>query len=137
PNRGFPEPSGPLTNVSISSGVRGRPDRRQPLPSYFWAISFRCHASTVTGVTIVAISRNSFLPSPIGLAASRRRFVRGEAEAALPQLLPKNAVLLVQVVDHLQLTLVHPPGNSDQEEPERIKYGAHMIGHYRVPSHAQ
>jgi hypothetical protein len=42
-------------------------------------------------------------------------------------LLPKNAVFLAQVVDQLQLTLIHPPGNSDQEEPEGIKHGAHMI----------
>jgi hypothetical protein len=47
--------------------------------------------------------------------------VLGEAEAALSQLLLKNAVLLAQVVDHLQLMLVHPRGNSDQEEAEWIK----------------
>ena len=61
------------TRVSTSSAVRGRPGPRFALPSYFCAISFRCHASKVSGVTIVAISRNSFLPSPFALAASRRR----------------------------------------------------------------
>jgi hypothetical protein len=35
-------------------------------------------------------------------------------------LLAKNAVLLAQVIDHLQLTLVHPTGDGDQHEPEWI-----------------
>ena len=80
---------------------------------------------------MVAISRNSFLPSPFAFAASRRRWSSVKRRRR-PQLLPKNAVLLAQVVDHLQLTLIHPPRNSDQEEPEWIKHGAHMIGYYRV-----
>jgi hypothetical protein len=37
--------------------VRGRPGLRFLLPSYFWAISFRCRASKVSGVTIVTRER--------------------------------------------------------------------------------
>ena len=58
---------------SISSDFLGRPRPRFPLPSYFCAISRRCQASRVSGVTIVATSRRSFLPTPLALAANRRK----------------------------------------------------------------
>jgi hypothetical protein len=39
----------------------------------FCAIRRRCQASSVSGVTIVANSTNTFRPSPFALAANRRR----------------------------------------------------------------
>src|SRR5215469_10909131 len=50
------------TSASISAAVRGRPGPRFPLPSYFCAISFRCHANKVSGETIVAMSAKHFRP---------------------------------------------------------------------------
>ena len=60
---------------SILSRVRGRPGPRFLLPSYFWAISFRCQASNVSGATIVATSARIFRPKPLALVAKRRRWL--------------------------------------------------------------
>jgi len=43
-------------------------------------------------------------------------------------LLAKNPILLAQVIDDLQLTLVHPPGDCDKHEPERIQDSQHLGG---------
>ena len=58
------------TKVSISFLVRGRPGPRFSCPSYFCAISFRCHANKVSGVTKVAISARNLRPSPLARALS-------------------------------------------------------------------
>jgi hypothetical protein len=46
------------TQASISPAVRGRPDPRLLRPSYFCAISLRCQANKVSGVTMVAFSKH-------------------------------------------------------------------------------
>lgn len=58
--RFFKDPKAPgsrmwTTKLEISLRVFGQPDFRFALPSYFCAISFRCHANNVSGVTMVAI----------------------------------------------------------------------------------
>src|SRR5437667_2377561 len=62
------------TNVSISTAVLGRPGPRCAVPSYLLAISFRCQANKVSGVTMVATSAKSLRPNPLALAANRRRW---------------------------------------------------------------
>jgi hypothetical protein len=52
----------------------GRPGPRFSCPSYFCAISFRCQANKVSGVTRVATSARSLRPNPLALAAKRRRW---------------------------------------------------------------
>jgi len=35
-------------------------------------------------------------------------------------LFAKNTVFFAQILDHLQLVLIHPPGHGNEHEPERI-----------------
>src|SRR5215467_3508856 len=44
-----------------------------------------------------------------------------EAHSPVAELLSKNAILLVKVINDLQLALVHPAGDSDQQESEWVK----------------
>src|SRR5215467_10942022 len=68
----------PVTPTAILFGhsnnevrnLRGRPGVRNALPSYFLAINFRCHANSVSGVTMVATCAKTFRPSFLALAAS-------------------------------------------------------------------
>jgi hypothetical protein len=62
------------TKASISPAVRGRPGLRLLRPSYLCAISFRCQANKVSGVTMVATSASILRPNPLALAANRRRW---------------------------------------------------------------
>ena len=61
------------TSFSISLAVRGRPGPRLALPSYFSAISLRCQASNVSGVTMSAMSFSNRRPTSLAFAARRRR----------------------------------------------------------------
>ncbi len=70
------------TRVSRAAAVLGRPGPRCAVPSYFWAISFRCQANKVSGVTMVATSARSFRPNLLALAANRRRWSSVSAIAA-------------------------------------------------------
>ena len=60
---------------NLSIAVRGRPGARYALPSYFWAINFRCQANNVAGVTIVATCSRIFRLSFLALAAKRQRWL--------------------------------------------------------------
>ena len=75
---------------------------------------------------MAAISERIFLPSNLAFAAKRRLLVVVESEPSSSELLSKHAVLFAKVSDHLELTLVHPSGNGDQDEPERIKGSEHF-----------
>ena len=55
------------TNASTSPVVRGLPDRRLAVPSYFWAMSLRCQANKLSGVTMVPTSARSFRPNRLAL----------------------------------------------------------------------
>jgi hypothetical protein len=67
------------------------------------------------------------LPSQsFGLSGQVTALVVVEAQAPPAQLLPKNAVLLAKIIDHLQLALVHPPGGGDQHEPKWIQHSRHV-----------
>jgi hypothetical protein len=76
-------------------------------------------------VTIEATSFSTFRRNPFALAASRQRLLIREPWSSVSELLTQDAVLFAQAVDHLQLTLVHPPGNRDEDEPERIQGFGH------------
>jgi hypothetical protein len=72
PNPGSPPPFEPPQPRSLWR-CEVAPGPRWPLPSYFCAISFRCQANKVSGVTMVASAR-SFRPNPLAFAAHRRRW---------------------------------------------------------------
>ena len=44
-----------------------------------------------------------------------------ETKSASAELLAKVPVLLAKVVNDLQLALIHPPGNGDQQKAERVE----------------
>jgi len=44
-----------------------------------------------------------------------------EAHPPAAELLSKNAILLAKVINDLQLPLVHPAGDGDQQESEWVK----------------
>src|SRR4029434_7744415 len=54
-------------------GGAGRPGPRLALPSYFSAMSLRCQASNVSGVTRSAMSFSTRRPTRLALAEIRRR----------------------------------------------------------------
>lgn len=64
--------SSPGFLCSLSLGVGGRPVPRCWLPSYFWAMSLRCQAKSVSGVTRVASSPNAGAGRRSGAAVDRR-----------------------------------------------------------------
>ena len=72
PQRGF---SRAIRTISfwISPSIRGRPGPLLELPSYFAATSSRDQRSSVSGVTMVEISRSRRRPRRFAFRASRRR----------------------------------------------------------------
>src|SRR5215469_7152164 len=109
------------TKASIAPAMRGRPGARCAVPSYFWAINFRCQANKVSGVTRVAISARTLRPNVLALTANRRPWSSLKPHPPTAELLRKNAVLLTKVINDLQLALVHPAGDGDQQEMEWVK----------------
>ena len=51
-----------------------------------------------------------------------------ESQPSFAELLAKHAVLLAEVLDRLQLAFIHPSGNRDENEPERIQNSRHLVG---------
>ena len=110
----------------------GRPGRRRPLPSYFCAISFRCQASSVCGVTMVATSA-SRPAQQFRFGRESAALIIAQTKSSPAQLPAQDAILLAEVINDLQLLLFHPAGEADQQEPERIQRLQHGIAHYRRP----
>src|SRR6516225_7758969 len=50
-----------------------------------------------------------------------------EPQAPRAELLAQNPVLLPQIVNDLELALVHTPGDGDQDEPERVEDSRHVV----------
>lgn len=88
--------------------VRGRPGARFALPSYFLAINFRCQANNVSGVTTVATSARSFLPSRLGLCRKSAALVIVESDSPVADLCSKHAILFHEVFDDMLLVLFQP-----------------------------
>ena len=47
-----------------------------------------------------------------------------QTESSTTELLSKNAVLLLQVVDDRELATVYPAGEQQEKEVERVRWGA-------------
>src|SRR4051794_184528 len=115
-----------MTRFSSCSWVRGRPGLRFSCPSYFWAISFRCHASRVSGVTKLATSARSLRPKPLARTANRRRWFI-EPHSTVTELFPQHSILFSQVLDRLLPALIHPSGNRHEQELKGIEHSRHSF----------
>jgi hypothetical protein len=76
------------------------------LPSYFSAISLRCQAKSVGGVTIAVSSHAACAnaaPGPYGQASA---LIVVEAQPLTTELFAENEVLLLKIVDDILLLLV-------------------------------
>ena len=49
----------------------------------------------------------------------------GKPEPAGTELLSKDAILGLEIVDHLALLLVDPAGQGDEEKPQRVRNRKH------------
>src|SRR5262252_3979242 len=110
------------TRASISSAVRGRPGERWAVPSYFWAINFRCQANKVSGVTMLATSAKSFSSQRFGLYGQSPALIVIEAHPPATELFSQHQILFAEIFNDLQLAVVHPPGDGDQQKPEWVEH---------------
>src|SRR5215471_16845148 len=111
----------PTTKASISPAVRGRPGPRWAVPSYLWAISFRCHANSVSGVTMRATSVRTRRVSRLALAGQTPSLIVVEPKPSAAKLFLEDSILFAKVVDGELLLLVHPSGHKDQQELEWVE----------------
>jgi hypothetical protein len=88
-------------------------------------MSFRCHAIKVAGVTIVATSFRSF--RIFGLGRQSTPLVITEPQPPCTELLAQNPVLFAKVVDRMNVLLVHPTSDGNEEQPEWIKDARHFV----------
>lgn len=71
--------------------------------------------------------REDGLPQPLGLGGQPTALIVCEARALATKLFQEDSIFFAQVFDHLQLALVHPAGDHDQEEPEWIQQFRHLV----------
>ena len=112
----------------------GRPGPRRVLPSYFLAINARCQASKVSGVTIVAMIPQYASSECPGFRGEPTALIVREAQTSGPELFPQDAVFLLQIVDDIALLLVHPTGERDQDELQRMRQRGHGVQATRGPT---
>src|SRR5215469_12765043 len=114
------------TRASISSAVRGRPGERWAVPSYFWAISFRCQANKVSGVTMLATSARAFRLSALAFYGQPPALIVIEAHSLATELFSQHPILFAEIFNDLQLAVVHPPGDGDQQKLEWVEHSLHI-----------
>ena len=51
----------------------------------------------------------------------------GESQPSGPELFAEDAVLLLEIVDDVALLLVHPTGERDENEPQRVGQRRHTV----------
>lgn len=56
----------------------------------------------------------------LGLSCQSPALMVIETQSPIAELLAKDPVLLAKVVNDLQLALIHPPGNGDQQKAEWV-----------------
>ena len=114
--------------------IRGRPGPRRPLPSYFLAISCRCQRRRVSGATSVSRSREGLSTEGLGLCGEASTLGVGEPEPARAELFPQDAILLLEIVDHITLLLIDPARDRHDEELEGLGKRRHVGERNRRPS---
>src|SRR5215472_17927961 len=90
--------------------------------------------SKVSGVTMPATSARAFLPSALAFRAKSPALIVIEAHSPAAELLAKHPILLAEIFNDLQLAVVHPPGNGDQQELEWVKHSLCQNPLSRPPS---
>jgi hypothetical protein len=63
----------------------------------------------------------------LALAANRTALVIGEPQTPLAELFANHPAFFAQVIDDLELALIHPSGNSGQYKPERMEHSWHFV----------
>jgi hypothetical protein len=51
----------------------------------------------------------------------------GEPDTSGPELFPQHAVLFLKIIDDIALLLVHPTGERDENEPQRVRQWGHNV----------
>src|SRR2546428_14185369 len=99
---------------AISLILPGRPGRFGG-NVHFRAIRRRCQRRIVSGVTMVATCLRIRRPSGWPFARETSALVVGQPDAPPLQLLPKDAVLLHEVLDNLLLVAVDPSSEGHEQ----------------------
>lgn len=71
--------------------------------------------------------RQHLSPKSSGFGRQTPALVIVEAQPSFAELFTKNSVLFTQVLDHVQLALIHPSGKRDQEKTELIEGCRHVV----------
>ena len=105
----------------------GRPGPRRVLPSYCLAIK-----RPVPGQQRVGRHNRGDIPQDAasecpGFRRESTALVVREPQTSGPELFPQDAVLFLEIVDDIALLLVHPTGERDQDEPQRMRQRGHGL----------
>jgi hypothetical protein len=71
--------------------------------------------------------RQHLSPKSSGFGRQTPALVIIEPQPSTAELFAKDAVLFAQVLDHVQLAVIHPSGKRDQEKTERIEGCRHVV----------
>jgi hypothetical protein len=100
-------------NCSISTDVRGRPALRALLPS-------GDQRPVPTNQRVRGYDRSDIekrlTADLLGLDGQPSSLGVSEEQALVTEVLPKNPVLFLQILDHILLTAIHPAGQGCQEK---------------------
>src|SRR5215475_10918102 len=64
----------------------------------------------------------NFSPERLGLYGQSPTLIVIEARLPATELFSKHPILLAKIFNDLQLTVVHPPGDGDQQKPEWVEH---------------
>lgn len=64
----------------------------------------------------------SFSSQRFGLYGQSPALIVMEANSPVTELLSQHPILLAQIFNDLQLAVVHPPGDGDQQKPEWVEH---------------
>jgi hypothetical protein len=51
----------------------------------------------------------------------------GEPQTSRPELFPQDAILFLEIVDDIVLLLIHPTGEPNENEPQRMRQRWHVV----------
>jgi len=78
-------------------------------------------------VTRVATSAENLSSEQSSFGCQATTLVVGEAKMPTADLRAKDPVFLAQILDGVLLALIHPPGDRNQQKPERIRRLQHRF----------
>jgi len=109
-----------MASVVISVAVCGRPGVRNKLPSYFFAISFRCHANSVSSHNCCDLTKQ-FPAEFLRFDCKSTALIVAKSHSTRAHLFSKNPIFFHQELDDLLLMLVHPASNGDDEKGKWVE----------------